>query len=234
MAEEKRVLMDLSGLDDRAVQKVLRELDSAELASALLSAPEEISRIVFRNMSGRAGALLREDMKQRGQTEDSARDVAAAKVNTVIEKLIDAGEIRRGKATSQAAPGLKTAITIDTNDLKTLRESLLSIGGKARAQGLFSLEDDVGGIRDAFLKDGLQLMIDGTDPAVIDRILRTDTESYERTGTLRIREATLRMEREQAVGVARRKMILDGILSIQSGDIPHILARKLAAYGDGA
>ena len=52
---------DFQYLDDRAIQKVLRDTDMQELAKALRGASTEVQDKIFRNMSQRAAAMLKED-----------------------------------------------------------------------------------------------------------------------------------------------------------------------------
>ena len=53
---------DFQYLDDRAIQKVLRDTDMQELAKALRGASTEVQNKIFRNMSQRAAAMLEEDI----------------------------------------------------------------------------------------------------------------------------------------------------------------------------
>lgn len=70
LAEEikKRMFVfeDIVLLDDRAIQKVMREVDNSDLAKALKSVDTEVQEKIFKNMSKRAANLLREDMDFMG------------------------------------------------------------------------------------------------------------------------------------------------------------------------
>jgi flagellar motor switch protein FliG len=70
LAEEikKRMFVfeDIVLLGDRDIQKVLREVDSQELAKALKSVDTEVQDKIFRNMSKRAAGMLKEDMEFMG------------------------------------------------------------------------------------------------------------------------------------------------------------------------
>lgn len=97
LAEEIRrklfTFEDVINLEDRAVQRVLREVDSKKLALALKTANEDLKEKVFGNMSQRAGEMLREDMEFLGPVR--LRDVEQAQqeiVNTV-RRLEEDGEI---------------------------------------------------------------------------------------------------------------------------------------------
>ena len=84
---------DIINLEDRAVQRILREIDSKKLALALKTANEDLKEKVFANMSQRAGEILREDMEFLGPVR--LRDVEQAQqeiVNTV-RRLEEEGEI---------------------------------------------------------------------------------------------------------------------------------------------
>ena len=87
------VFEDIVLLDDRAVQKVLREVDTSDLATALRDCDQEVMDKVTRNMSKRAATLLIEDMEYMGPIR--RRDVEAARdmIAGVIMKLEEAGEI---------------------------------------------------------------------------------------------------------------------------------------------
>lgn len=51
---------------------------------------------------------------------------------------------------------------------------LVSFAEKARREGLLALEDDLERLEDDFLKGGIQMVIDGTDPEIIRTILETE------------------------------------------------------------
>lgn len=84
---------DLVKLDDRSLQRVLREVDMRELALALKGASEELKEKILRNMSQRAAQILREEMDYMGPVR--LRDVTAAqrRIVDIVRKLEEAGEI---------------------------------------------------------------------------------------------------------------------------------------------
>ena len=87
------VFEDIVLLDDRAIQKVLREVDSQELAKALKAVDTEVQDKIFRNMSKRASALLKEDMEFMGPIRIRDVEEAQQKIVNIIRKLEDSGEI---------------------------------------------------------------------------------------------------------------------------------------------
>jgi chemotaxis protein MotA len=54
--------------------------------------------------------------------------------------------------------------------------TLVSFSEKARREGLLALEDDLDELDDDFLKKGIQLVVDGTDPELVRRIMETELE----------------------------------------------------------
>ncbi len=97
LAEEikKRMFVfeDIVMLDDRAIQKVMREVDTAELARALKAVDTEVQDKIFRNMSKRASQLLREDMEYMGPVRMKDVEESQQKIVAIIRKLEDQGEI---------------------------------------------------------------------------------------------------------------------------------------------
>jgi flagellar motor switch protein FliG len=97
LAEEikKRMLVfeDIVLLNDRDVQKVLREVDSPELAKALKGVEAEVQDKIFRNMSKRASTLLREDMEYMGPVRLKDVEEAQQKIVSIIRKLEEQGEV---------------------------------------------------------------------------------------------------------------------------------------------
>lgn len=97
LAEEikKRMFVfeDIVLLDDRAIQKVMREVDNTDLAKALKSVDAEVQDKIFKNMSKRAANLLREDMDFMGPVRLKDVEDAQQKIVNIIRKLEDAGEI---------------------------------------------------------------------------------------------------------------------------------------------
>jgi flagellar motor switch protein FliG len=97
LAEEikKRMFVfeDIVMLDDRAIQKVMREVDSQELAKALKSVDAEVQDKIYRNMSKRAAGMLKEDMEYMGPVRLKDVEEAQQKIVSIIRHLEDTGEI---------------------------------------------------------------------------------------------------------------------------------------------
>lgn len=97
LADEIKNLMfvfdDLAKLDDRSLQRVMRDIEVKELALALKAASEEVKGKILGTMSQRAVAALKEEMEFLGAVR--LRDVEAAQGNIVkvVRALEEAGEI---------------------------------------------------------------------------------------------------------------------------------------------
>jgi len=97
LAEEVRKKMftfdDLVLLDDRAIQRILREIDTKDLALALKGASEQVKEKMFKNMSQRAREMLQEEMDFMGPVRLRQVEEAQSKIITVVRRLEEAGEI---------------------------------------------------------------------------------------------------------------------------------------------
>ncbi|NLM40521.1 MAG: flagellar motor switch protein FliG [Firmicutes bacterium] len=87
------VFEDIVTLDDRSIQKVLREVDTKDLALALKTASEDVAGRIYRNMSKRAADMLKEDIEFMGPVRLRDIEEAQQKVVATIRRLEEAGEI---------------------------------------------------------------------------------------------------------------------------------------------
>lgn len=165
--------------------------------------------------------------------------------------------------------------------------TLVSFSEKARREGLLALEDDLDELDDEFLRKGIQLVVDGTDPEMVKRILETEIEqmvdrheamkklfddmanlapAFGMIGTLiGLILMLVNIEDKSAIGpgmsaalittlygaiianlfalplsnklecrgneeVLMKLIMIEGTLSIQSGDNPRLVKDKLIAY----
>ena len=166
-------------------------------------------------------------------------------------------------------------------------QTLVGFSEKARREGLLVLEDDARRLEDPFLRKGIQLVVDGTDPELVKDILETDLEAMEARhrrnheifkqaggfaptlgiigtvlGLVHVLEnlsnpSTLgpaisgaflatffgvfsanifwlpvmnALKKRTGQEVDERVLMIEGVLSIQSGDNPRILAEKLRSF----
>lgn len=169
-----------------------------------------------------------------------------------------------------------------------MRDRLVAFAERARREGLLALESDVDQVDDPFLRKGLQMVIDGLEPEVVEEILELDTEAMQRRhasgvalftamggyaptmgviGTVMglvnvlghlddpselgssiavafiatligVASANIvwlpiasALKTNSAHEVSERRMAITGILAIQAGDNPRIVAQKLDSFG---
>lgn len=65
------------------------------------------------------------------------------------------------------------------SEVGSLIDTLLTFGEKARKEGVLSLEDDVSEIPDPFLQKAIRLVVDGTDPEVVKRIMYNELDKLD-------------------------------------------------------
>ncbi len=87
------VFEDILLLDDRAIQRVLRDVDNNDLGIALKGANEEVQNVIFKNLSKRLAAMIKEDMEFMGPVRMKDVEEAQQKIVGVIRKLEDSAEI---------------------------------------------------------------------------------------------------------------------------------------------
>ena len=94
------VFEDIVLIDDRGVQKLLRKVETLELAIALKAASEEVKEKIFKNMSERAGEMLKEEIEDMGPVRMKEVTDAQQNITNIIQEMETKGELiiagRRG------------------------------------------------------------------------------------------------------------------------------------------
>ena len=97
LAEDVRSLMfvfeDIVNLDDRAIQRILREVDTKDLALSLKGSRDDVKDKILRNMSERAQAILLEDMEYMGPVRAREVQEVQSRIVGIIRMLEQNGEI---------------------------------------------------------------------------------------------------------------------------------------------
>ncbi len=83
-------------LDDRAVQLLLREVQSESLIVALKGTTEELREKIFKNMSQRASEMLRDDLEAKGPVRVSEVEAEQKEILKIVRRLADEGQIALG------------------------------------------------------------------------------------------------------------------------------------------
>jgi flagellar motor switch protein FliG len=94
------VFEDIVLVDDKGFQKLLRKVETSELAVALKAASEDVKEKVFKNLSARAGEMLREEISDMGPVRMNDVSAAQQKITGIIQDMEFKGELvisgRRG------------------------------------------------------------------------------------------------------------------------------------------
>jgi len=91
--EEMFVFENLLDLEDRFIQRLLKDIESDSLIVALKGSAPELREKFLRNMSQRAAETLREDIELRGPVRVSQVETEQKAILQVVRRLADAGEI---------------------------------------------------------------------------------------------------------------------------------------------
>jgi len=97
LAEQVRELMfvfeDIVKLDDKSIQRLLREIETKDLAMALKGSNNDVKEKIFKNMSERASSMLKDDMEYMGPVRAREVQECQTKIVAVIRALEATGEI---------------------------------------------------------------------------------------------------------------------------------------------
>ena len=100
------VFEDILMLDDRSIQRVLKDVDMKDLSLALKAGSEDVRTKILSNVSERAAALIREEMEYMGPVKLRDVEKAQQKIVDIVRKLDEDGEIL------MSSPGAKEEIIV--------------------------------------------------------------------------------------------------------------------------
>jgi len=95
-AEIKRLMFmfdDIINIQDKDIQKIMRDIDRKDLALSLKIADEKLKQKIFSNMSERASDLLKEELQYMGKVKLKEVESAQARIIDVVKSLEESGEI---------------------------------------------------------------------------------------------------------------------------------------------
>jgi flagellar motor switch protein FliG len=90
------VFDNLADIDDRGIQSLMREVSSDTLVLALKAADETVKEKIFKNMSKRAGEMLRDDLESKGPVKLSDVEGAQKEILSIARRMMEAGELSLG------------------------------------------------------------------------------------------------------------------------------------------
>lgn len=94
--DEMFVFDNIIDIDDRGIQLLLREVQSEMLIIALKGASQDLREKVFKNMSQRAGEMMREDLDSKGPVRLSEVEAQQKQILQIVRRLSDEGQIVLG------------------------------------------------------------------------------------------------------------------------------------------
>jgi len=90
------VFDNLIEVDDRGIQSLLKEVSSDDLVLALKGAEDNIKQKIFKNMSKRAGDILKDDLEAKGPVRLSDVETAQKAIVAIARRMAESGEIMLG------------------------------------------------------------------------------------------------------------------------------------------
>lgn len=87
------VFDDLILLDDRSIQRLLKEVETKDLSTALKAASEEVKNKIFANVSERVAVMIKEEMEFMGPTRLSDVEAAQGRIVETVRRLEEEGQI---------------------------------------------------------------------------------------------------------------------------------------------
>lgn len=87
---------NVNDLDDRAIQTLLREVQSESLITALKGSDQTLREKILKNMSSRAAEMLREDLEAKGPVRVSEVEAEQREILKILRRLADEGQIQLG------------------------------------------------------------------------------------------------------------------------------------------
>lgn len=94
--DEMFVFEDVISIDERSVQDLLQEVPKKSLVLALKGTSDDLRDKIFRNMSQRAGEMLRDDLDSLGPVRLSEVEAAQQEILRIIRRMVDEGKIAQG------------------------------------------------------------------------------------------------------------------------------------------
>ncbi|MEK7477189.1 MAG: FliG C-terminal domain-containing protein [Candidatus Coatesbacteria bacterium] len=213
-------LEDLEGLGNRSIEVLMRDIDTRDLAVAMLNIPPGLYEKLWKNLSQEARAVIKEEWGAIGTADPAAVEAAHRKILEIANKLADELKPDAKEDSHMPTNEWETALIKEIEkkpvEFRTAAELVpifFELSRVARREGLVAMEDFVTNhVGDDLLKLGLREVIGGTDMSVV-------------MGVLEARKATLIQSYER-----RLSMIVAAVEGIGSGLNPRLMEEKCRAF----
>lgn len=90
------VFADIADIDDRGMQEILRAVPGEKLLLSMKGADDALKEKIFKNMSQRAGEMLRDDLEAKGPVRLSEVEAAQKEILAIVRKMAESGTIQLG------------------------------------------------------------------------------------------------------------------------------------------
>ena len=220
---------NLNRLTDREIQILMREVDQKDLVVALKGATAVFKTKVLGNMSKRVRAFITEEMEYFGPIRAEEIAEIQGRIVQQVEQLAEQGHIalplgskdKAKKSKGKARPNKRfeqkkkklagdVQHRLDEMAYEQIDQMFRTLAEGARREGILALETYAEKMDDPFMRSAFRLAVDGTEPDLIMDILETWLQS---------------LENEYK---RKHQKVIEGIMSIQSGDNPRIVEHKLS------
>jgi len=208
----------MAWLSDREAQVLLRETDQLDLVRALRGAPDEVRDKFLGNMSERVRRFIESEIEFLGDPESSLVTEARVRMEQQARQLAEQGTFT-WPPPEPPEPGMPFTSRGLVTDLHTrplrelppeeVAEMIRDFAELARREGILALGPREGEIADPFVREGIRLIVDGTEPDLVRDVLETRGQTVVRNRQVRDR------------------LTIEGILAIMAGDNPGIVRYKL-------
>jgi flagellar motor component MotA len=217
----------LARLTDREIQTLMREVDQKDLVVGLVGASEVVKAAILSNMSERVRQFIQEEMVFLGEVDPAQILDTQRRIIQQLHHMAQQGQVSwpNGETPKPDQKEREARMTQPNFMIDFLRQSLdelsleqvarmwTEIAESARKAGILSLEQFVQEAAEPSVAEGIQLAVDGTEPDLIEDILRT-------------RMDCVLLPRI----ITRVRMLIEAVMAIQAGDNPRIILHKLSAF----
>ena len=221
-------LEEITQLTDQEIQRMLKQVNTKDLALAMVNASDAFKKRIYANVSARVGKIIDDYTDSQMPVSDDRVAQNQTTVVEIVQALIAKGDIvwpppkekPAQKPLKKEYVKMKKDLTkqlkntsIAHLDFETLTDTLINLANIARTEGILELENIIKDTNDpdGFFSLNLQLIIDGTAPQLVKEITTA-------------RKKALLHQYE-----TKLDMMMTGIHATQLGENPRIIEQKLRA-----
>jgi hypothetical protein len=214
-----------ANLRDREAQHIMRQIDQKDMTAAMIGASAAVQDRFLLNMSSRVRGFIRAEMEMSSadaeRIEQARRRIVQLAAECAVRGEIEWPDGTTPTSTERISPQYRPSEELrhiagrplDQLTRGDLQDLFSGLATQAQREGILSLVEYADSIDDPFLRMGLQLVVDGTEPALVRDLLET-----------RLVQAILPHQRTRGL------MVIEGAMAVYSGDNPLLVRHKLAMF----